>query len=219
MQFPLNRAISLRITPWLARWKFAPNQVTALSLATGLLAAWNFLQGTDRAWIYGALWLEAAYLLDNCDGELARLTRKCSGLGSWLDTLSDCLIHGVFFLSLGYGLTRVRGDPLWMILGWAAAAGVLLTYGSFLFEQVQQRGPSAWRHPDLPFDERQTPAKRFRKIFREDFSWIVLISACAHQMSWLLWAGMLGAHAHWLLTGLTLFRTSCAGEKMRGLPS
>lgn len=186
---------------------------------TGLLAAWDFLQGTAQASIWGAVWFEISYLLDNCDGELARLTQRTSGFGSWLDTVSDCLIHGAFFLGLGFGLHRARGDLLWMILGWTAAVGVLLTYVAFLLEQLQQRGPSAWLHPDPPLEERFTFAKGVQKIFREDFALIVLVSTCANQVSWLLWAGAMGAHLHWISTAIALLRASCAGERVRGVPS
>ncbi len=190
---PINRKISQRVTPWLAAARLTPNQVTMLSLGAGLLGVLDFLRGTPAGWIQGALWLQLSYVLDNCDGELARMTGTASGLGSWLDTLADCLIHTVFFPALGAGFYRFDPNPLWLLLGGLASAGVLLSYGSSVLEQIQLRGRAALEHPDPPPDQGSSGIRKAIKIFREDFSFIVLASALLGQMAWLLWSGLFGA--------------------------
>ena len=212
MPFPINRRISCRLTPWLAALRLSPNAVTGLSLAAGMLASWNLQQGTAQGWLLASLWLQAAYLLDNCDGELARLTGRSSGLGSWLDTVADCLIHAAFFFALGVGLCRAESNRFWLRMGIAAAAGVLLSYLLYVFRQVRRRGREAWRHPDPPATEEPQGAwNRLRKSGREDFSLIVIASALAHQMGWLLWLGLLGAYGVGLLD---LFSGVAAGRRM-----
>jgi len=129
VDFSINRRISQRVTPWLVPLRVTPNQVTLLSLAAGLIGAWHFREGTAGAWLAGALWLQLSYVLDNCDGELARLTGRSSGFGSWLDTISDCVIHTAFFFWLGVGVARSHTGPLWIWLGVLAAAGVFLAGG------------------------------------------------------------------------------------------
>ena len=208
MRFPLNRSISERITPRLAALRLTPNQVTLISLAAGLLAAWNFFQGSFWGGLFGALWLELSYLLDNCDGELARMTGSVSGLGSWLDTVADCLTHTAFFLALGVGFARTNPNPIWIRAGWFAAGGVFLTYAAFLVEQVQQRGRAAWIHPDPPVrEEPSSLAGKLRKVFREDFSLIVLGAVLLGGLRWILWAGLIGSHLHWLATAGGIFLT------------
>ena len=194
MSFPLNREISHRVTPWLAKLRLSPNQVTGLSLCAGMVAAWNFFQGGPSHWLVGALWLQVSYILDNCDGELARMTGRSSGFGSWLDTIVDCIIHMAFFYSLGMGMYRHHPNPLWVRLSFIAVGGVFLTYLTYVLEQVQLRGKSAWVHPDPP---NGSEGLRFwgklRKVFREDFSFVVLGSALAQHVSWLLWSGIFGS--------------------------
>src|SRR5262245_11779380 len=129
---PLNRHLSRRVTPVLIALRLTPNQVTLLGFGAGCFAAWNFLHGSHTERIIGALWFQLCYLLDNCDGEVARQTGKISGFGSWLDTLTDCVIHKAFFISLGLGLSRQTGQPVWILLGGIAASGVLLSYIGYL---------------------------------------------------------------------------------------
>ncbi len=200
MSFSINRKISHRLTPGLAWLGLTPNQVTLLALAAGLASGWMLFQGTPSAWIVGALFFELAYLLDNCDGELARMTRATSGLGSWLDTVTDCLIHMTFFLALGFGVHRLDPDRLWIRLGEVAAVGVFLTYLAFFLQQVQRRGRSAWRHPDPPMAEGPINFwESLRVVLREDFALVVLASALMGRMAWLLWGGVLGAFAYLFL--------------------
>lgn len=213
MQLSINRRISERLTPWLAVWGFSPDQVTVLSFTGGLLASWNFCQGTAGGWLVGGLLFELSYVLDNCDGELARLTRRVSGIGSWLDLVADGLIHVAFFISLGAGLYRFYSDRSWLVLGAASAAGVVLTYVTFFIQQIRQRGGAAWLHPDPPECIAPCNAQgKLRKVAREDFSLVVLGSAVVHEMRWLLWAGLMGAHLYWVLTALNVLK---AGHKCR----
>ena len=55
------------------RTPITPNQVTLLSLAGGLAAAWCFTAGVGPALAWGALWYALANILDCADGQLARL--------------------------------------------------------------------------------------------------------------------------------------------------
>lgn len=190
----LNRKISTWITPWLARIAITPNQVTMLALLVGLLAGWEFLQGGAAHWLRGALWFQAAYVLDNCDGTLARLTGRSSGFGSWLDTMTDLLIHMVFFLGLGVAVWRQDPQGPWLWLGILTAAGVFLCYLTSILRQVQRRGVKAWAHPDPPKGTEDSDLwSRARTLMRSDFSFVVLASALTGHMAWLLWSGLGGA--------------------------
>ncbi len=194
VKLPLNRNLSQALTPWLAQLPLSPNQVTGLSLGCGLAAAWNFLQGTPAGWLWGALWFEASYILDNCDGELARMKGLISGLGSWIDLITDCFIHIAFFLSLAWGLARSEPEAGWETLGILAAIGVFLTYLFYVMGEVKKRGRGAWLHPDPPLEETTVSLSgRIKAVARGDFALVVLASAFVGPMAWLLWAGMVGA--------------------------
>ena len=190
----LNRRIATWITPWLARTGATPNQITLLALFAGLIAGWDFLQGDAAHGLRGALWFQAAYILDNCDGNLARMTRRSSGFGSWLDTVADMLIHMFFFLGLGTAAWRRDPQGPWLWLGVLTCAGVFLCYLTSLLREVQRRGDAAWAHPDPPKGTEDGDLwSRARILMRADFSFVVLGSALVGHMVWLLWSGFAGA--------------------------
>ena len=186
----LNRSIAQWIVPWLARLRLSPNQVTLLGLAAGLAAATRFAEGPE-SWLVGALWLQLSFILDNCDGTLARLQNRTSGLGSWLDTVSDCAVNIGLFYGIGTGLQRDTGQYIWLVGGLVTAVGVFFSYAMAFAVQVHRRGIDAWRHPDPPAGaEPDSRLVGFRKRAREDFSWIVLAGALAGHLGWLLWCGL-----------------------------
>lgn len=186
----LNRSIALKIVPWLARLHVTPNQVTLLGLAAGLVAAARFGEGA-ASWLAGALWLQLSFILDNCDGSLARLQNRTSGFGSWLDTVSDCLVNMGLFYGIGAGLRQDTGQGFWLVSGVVAAVGVFFSYAMAFAVQVHRRGDAAWRHPDPPAgSEVDSQLVGFRKRAREDFSWIVLAAALAQHLEFLLWCGL-----------------------------
>jgi phosphatidylglycerophosphate synthase len=188
----LNRSIALAVVPILARLPITPNAVTVASLASGLAAAWCFSHGAT-GWIAGALWLQLSFVLDNCDGSLARLTNRFSGFGSWLDTISDCVVNMGFFYGLGLGLYRDSGKPFWLAVATITSIGVLFSYAGSFAAEVARRGPEAWRHPDPPRAQDGTLVG-LRKRAREDFSWIVLGAAFTGHVAWLLWCGLVSSY-------------------------
>ena len=171
-----------------------PNQVTLLAFCAGLVAGWDFLQGDAAHWLRGALWFQAAYVLDNCDGALARLTGRSSGFGSWLDTVADLAVHMLFFFGLGVAVWRKDPQGPWLWLGGLTAVGVFLCYVVSVLRQVQCRGSEAWAHPDPPKGTEDANFwSKARIVMRADFSFVVLASALAGHMAWLLWSGLGGA--------------------------
>ena len=94
---PLVRHLASWVTPWLARSPISANQVTFLSMILGLGCAGAMARG-EWAWtMAGALMLVFAYVLDSCDGEIARLKDQCSEFGGRLDSFADWIVHVSFF--------------------------------------------------------------------------------------------------------------------------
>ncbi len=99
--FPLVRHLSVRVTPVLAKLPVHASQITAVSLLTGLASGLCMMQG-ERTWgIIGGVFLVICYVLDNCDGEIARLKNQASRLGMHFDTFVDAAVHTFFFVALG----------------------------------------------------------------------------------------------------------------------
>jgi len=202
----LNRSIGLRVVPWLALLRVTPNQLTLLGLAAGLIGATRFAEGPS-GWLAGALWLQLSFILDNCDGTLARLQHRTSGLGSWLDTLSDCAVNIGLFYGIGVGLQHDTGQMIWQVGGLVTAVGVFFSYAMAFAVQVHRRGFDAWRHPDPPAAaEPDSRLVGFRKRAREDFSWIVLAGALGQHLGWLLWCGLGSSFAIGLVNLRTILR-------------
>ena len=110
--FPLIRHLSGRVTPVLARFPVSANQITAVSLLFGLGCAWCLMQGGRAFAVAGAALLVIDYVLDNCDGEIARLKNQCSEFGMRFDSFVDWIVHAVFFAALGIGVAGTTGEDV-----------------------------------------------------------------------------------------------------------
>jgi hypothetical protein len=80
--------------------------------ATGLVAAYLIGSG---AFVAAALLLQLKTVLDNADGQLARLTDRVTVLGRYLDSESDLAVDAAIFTAIGWATGR------WIL----AAAGFL----------------------------------------------------------------------------------------------
>lgn len=196
--FPLNAALARLLIPLFIRWGVSANQITGLSLAAGLAGGAAFLRGTYAGMVAGALGFLAANLLDECDGTVARATRTNSGWGSWFDTLTGCVVHAVFFLSLGWGLSRQASEPIWAVLGILAGLSVLFATASYVAGQGFFRGKEGWVHPDPPRTSAPSRIERLKAGLKTDFSVVVLLATLAGSLQWLLWGGLVGAFLFWV---------------------
>ena len=109
------RPLSNLLVPLLARIGIAPPVVVLANAATGLFAALAIARGEL---LVAALLLQLKTLLDNSDGQLARVTGRVTLAGRYLDTEADLVVNVALFAALGH----VTGEPLL-----AAAAFVALT--------------------------------------------------------------------------------------------
>jgi hypothetical protein len=103
-----------KLFTWAAvRLKMTPNQVTLISFAVGIYAAYQFSQGTFWSIFAGAILLQLSIIIDCVDGELARYTRQFSQLGAWLDAITDRIKEYLVFFALAYGAAK-EGRDLWI---------------------------------------------------------------------------------------------------------
>ncbi len=203
---PLVRHLSWRVSLGLARLPVTPNQITAASLVAGLACAWCLATGDYGFGIAGALLLVAAYVLDNADGEIARLKDQCSVFGDRFDTCADWIVHTAFFAALGIGSAGATGADVWLWLGWIAAAGCTLNYLIALVLDARARpaeaaAESASRPESSPETLPETPMDwivfALRELARADFCFIVLALAVVDATWVLLPAGAVGVQFYW----------------------
>ena len=183
------------------------NQITAVSLLAGLASGWCMMQG-ERTWaIVGGLFLVVTYVLDNCDGEIARLKNQSSRLGMHFDNFVDTAVHTFFFVALGIGIGGATGQDAWLWLGWIAAAGCAINYVITIIVDARDRvadqrpggstGREAAGRPRTPRGRREWIVFAFRELSRADFCFIVLVLAVFDLMWVLLPAAAVGAHVYW----------------------
>jgi phosphatidylglycerophosphate synthase len=203
--FPLVRHFSCRLTPVLLRWPITPNQITIFSLFLGLAGAGFFIFSDWIIDIIGALLVSFSYILDNCDGEVARIKGLSSEFGAHLDDIVDSSVDTAFFVALGYGMRMETGEKIWLWLGLAAAAGAII---DFCIEQIKearlkkQEGVKSRvevaHTPDEPETTEDWIIYIFHELSRADFCLIILILA-VFDMTWLLLPlAAVGAQIYWI---------------------
>src|SRR4029453_1841750 len=104
----------------LAGTRVTPNHVTTLGLLVGLTAAALYAHGGAAASGGGALYCLFA-LIDHGDGELARMTNRCSARGQLYDRTVDLIVKITVFSGMGTGLRHAPlgwwGPPLGLVAG------------------------------------------------------------------------------------------------------
>ena len=102
----------------LARLRVPPPLVVAAAGAAGVAAAVELGRGSLLA---AALLVQLKTLLDNADGQLARLTGRTSAFGRYLDSEVDLLVNAALFVALGW----TTGRAALALAGFLALTSVL----------------------------------------------------------------------------------------------
>lgn len=181
----------------MAKSALHPNYITLMSGASGLIAFVFFCLGNKACFITGALFFELFYVLDNCDGEVARTKGLSSKFGSWLDTLVDYIIHVLAFGGIMLGVYRQSENPVIFIVGIAAMAGVFLSFFVVILQKVRNYGLAIHGMPKAPKGAQKQPGvwdKLIDVLSLGDFSLVVIIFALSGKMELLLWLAAVGAN-------------------------
>ena len=193
----INRILTAPFTSLFIKSGLHPNYITLLGGAVGILAFFSFSIGTKAGFIAGAVLFEAFYILDNCDGEVARARDLSSKFGSWMDTLIDCLIHVLAFIGIGIGVSRVTENPLMIFLGVAAGLGAFLSTSVAMLQKMKNYGLAIHGMPKAPAGAvKKITAidKLIDFLSMGDFSLVLLLFALFNKMELLLWLGAIGAN-------------------------
>ena len=184
----LTLRLSRPVTRLLLRTPLTPNQVTAGNLMVGLAALVGFAMGGIGWGVAGALLLQVYYILDHCDGEVARARGLTSPSGFWFDRGVDVLVHSLLFPALALTESRRTGEvtPLW--LGGIAAAAIAAIIAAFAGQRL---GAAALRANATGW------APRLRRTLQwlaaGDFSLLVLLVVLLDLTPLLLWTAAAGA--------------------------
>jgi len=141
--------------------KVTPNQITIMSLVFAIIAAFCFI---NEHWIIGALIFQLSLVFDTLDGRLARLTRKYSDIGEFLDNFTDQI--KVFILSssilLGYFFHVVHEFSI---------ESVLLI---FFYVFISDLSVIIWLFVEKKLSNRNQPKGQAKQIFLKSLNWSLL---------------------------------------------
>ena len=128
------------LIPLAKRAELLPNHVTLGSLGVTLCAALLVAFGGPTAWIFAAILVQAGFVLDCLDGQLARATDKVSDFGRYLDSLTDLVKVFALICAMTVSLLRRGAGTAVCALGALAFFGYLLCeYHVQLVRQLPQR--------------------------------------------------------------------------------
>jgi len=91
--------ISPLITKFLVKTNLTPNMITVMMMISGIVGAALFAIPSIVVKIIGIGFIHLWYVLDCCDGEVARIKKKFSKFGKEIDYTAHILNHPLFTLS------------------------------------------------------------------------------------------------------------------------
>lgn len=195
-----NRNLSARLTRQISRTPLKPNHITTVGLIIGVLGGASMASGTRGGMLCGAALLHAAFILDNCDGDLARLKSLQSKWGARYDLFSDWVTDCALWWGLAAGASAVHGSPAWF--GWAAAA----TLGSLMNEVMvaweRKAGFCTSVHSKSPVKELRQANLPLRILdffsHNGDSIYLVWIMAAIGSPALFLVVGAVYIHINWI---------------------
>ena len=128
-----GRPAAIVIANSLKNTSFTPIHVTIGFIFSGLIAIFCIVEGYYWA---AAFFLIFKSILDAADGELARIKKKPSYTGRYLDSVADIILNALFFSSIWY----VTDTDLWV--GIVAFLGLQLQgtlYNYYFKKQIRWR--------------------------------------------------------------------------------
>jgi len=114
----------------LAKLRVPPPVVVVAAAAVGIAGAVELGRG---AYVAAALLVQLKTVLDNADGQLARLTGRVSDFGRYLDSECDLLVNAALFAAVG--------TP-WAALGFVLLTLILST--NFNAERLSRGAAASW---------------------------------------------------------------------------
>lgn len=110
----VNSKVSLPTSRLLVKTPLTPNMISVLINVIGMLCGVFYAIGHP---VVGALCMQAATILDRCDGEVARVKLMETKKGQWVDTISDQVTVLSFILGVPIGYYLLSKNPVALVLG------------------------------------------------------------------------------------------------------
>ncbi len=192
MDIWFNSLFSIRISSWLVKTPFTPNQLTLFGIFLGVLTGWFLAQGDYVSGIIGGLILVFSGIWDCCDGDVARLKFMESDYGEYLDTLCDNIINLLTFIGITIGVARQDGIFSSLFPFALLSLGGILIFIFIYYPKGSGKGYS-FRETRM-YDVILLLASR-------NFIYVILLFAVLGRLDYFLWLAGIGAN----IFAVTLF--------------
>jgi len=125
LYIPLASFLVLHI---FVKTKITPNQITVLSIISGMSAISAFLFGGVEGFLMGAIMLQLSYILDCTDGQVARMKNMQSDFGAALDFISDLAVEMPIYFAITLALYK-EFSVVWVwVVGFAVIYGIFMSH-------------------------------------------------------------------------------------------
>ncbi|MGA1823451.1 MAG: CDP-alcohol phosphatidyltransferase family protein [bacterium] len=120
------RTLSRYVSLVLIRAGFSPNLVTLCSMLAGIVGGVFFCFDHRSTYIAGACLMLMFFLLDYCDGELARYLDEQTMSGNYLDYMSHFVVFGSILIGLTCGIYRHNPSIFVLLIGMIGLGGIYM---------------------------------------------------------------------------------------------
>lgn len=133
--FPYMGYVLRKISPYFTKFfidhNVTANQVSALSIITGIAANTTFIFGNYYLMLLGCFLYQLWNIFDLVDGEIARVTDVKTAGGKYLETINEPITECGFISCLGIGLSKILNDKTFVFWGllFALFYALLHTFG------------------------------------------------------------------------------------------
>lgn len=112
------RRFSIYLTALFLKMGLSANGVSVMKGILACAGSVLFAPGRTVCFISGALLLQLSFVLDACDGEVARFTGSSRRAGGeFIDKIGDIAARGLFYGAWGWGVYNLTGDIRAVIAG------------------------------------------------------------------------------------------------------
>ena len=159
-----------------------------MSLLLGLLSGFFFSFGGYTYNLLAGLLYFFSVVLDQCDGEVARLKYMESKYGSVLDIICDTLVNVALVVGITWSVYQVGGSSFTIVLGLLAIAGISISIFLTTYSDVNNK------------DQTYNKTKKWiDKLNNKDFFYIIIFVCIAiNQMIWFLLIMAIGTNIFWI---------------------
>lgn len=113
-----------------------PNQLTISAILVGLASAIAYCEGSTSGIVLGGFLIMLKDILDDADGQLARVKQMYSRRGRFLDSIGDVVVNLFVFGAITFTLYRQYPSILTILLGITSFLGITLRVSYHVFYQV-----------------------------------------------------------------------------------